>query len=105
VRNCQRDPEQRVCAQVVFVRRAVEFNQLFVNRRLIQRVPSFERRRDLLVNVGHRFLNTFATEPILVPVAQFPCFMFARARSARYRRASKYTAFKAHINFNGRIAA
>ncbi len=105
MRHRQRDPEQRVCAQVVFVRRAVEFDQLSVDLRLVQRVPSFEGRRDLVVNIGHCFLDAFAAEPALVAVTQFPCFMFAGARSAWDRCPAKCPAFNADINFNGGITA
>src|SRR5439155_4198503 len=102
--HCQRNSEQRICAQILLVRGAVKLDQLVVDFPLVARIPAFENRRDLIVNVGGCLLDTFAAEPAFLAIPQFPCFMLAGARSAWNRRPSKRTAFDAHIDFNCRIA-
>src|SRR5207248_11744711 len=67
-------------------------------------IPSIECRRDPVVNAGDSFLHSFAAVPVLVAVAEFPCFVLTGARSTWNRRPAKRASFHAHIDFNRRIA-
>jgi hypothetical protein len=72
---------------------------------LVARIPAFESRSNLIVDIGDCFLDTFAAESRLIAIAQFPCFMFAGACSAWNRRPAKRAPFQSHIDFDSRIAA
>src|SRR5262249_54457367 len=69
------------------------------------RVESFENRRNLVINIGNGPSYALATKAALVAVAQFQCFMFARARPARNSRPPEPIAFNAHIDLDCRIPA
>ncbi len=72
-----------------------------IDVRLIARIQSLEDRRDLLINIRNRFFQAFAAEAVLVPVAQFQCFMFARTRSAGNSCSSERAAFNTDVNLDG----
>jgi len=97
--------KERVGAEILFVLRSVELDQLVVDLGLIVRVPAFDLGRDFLVHVRDRFGHAFATVTLLVAVAQFPRFMFAGAGAARDRPASERAIFKTHVYFDRWISA
>ena len=71
-------PEQRVGAEPALGRRPVQFDQLLVERALIER-PAGERRRNLAIDVGDRRPHALAEVTALVAVAQFERFALARS--------------------------
>ena len=68
MRRGKRDGEQRVCAQIFFVRCAVEFDQAVVDLGLIARVATLERGSDLLVDVSDSARNAFTAKAVLVAI-------------------------------------
>src|SRR5438128_11004709 len=76
-----------------------------INLRLVARVPTLENLRNSVVNVGNSFPHALAAEAAFIAITQFPCFVFARARSAWNGRSTKRTALEPYIDFNCRIAA
>ncbi len=99
MRDRERNAKQCIRAQILFVRRAIELDHFVVDLGLVARVPAFDGRRNRAVHICHRFQYAFAAVTFLVAVAQFPGFVFARARAARHGGAAKRAAFQAHIDF------
>ena len=57
MRDGERNAEECVRAEFLFVRRAVELDHLRVEFRLFERIEAFERRRDRLVHARDRFAS------------------------------------------------
>src|SRR5206468_121724 len=103
--DCQRNAEQRVCAEILLIGRTIELDQFMINLRLVASIPALENRRNFVVYVGNSLPHTLATEAALIAITQFPCFVFARTCPAWHGGSSQHAAFKAHIDLNCRIAA
>ena len=105
VRGCERNSKQRVRAEIFFIRRPIEFDDLFVERGLLGCIKPDERARDRLVHIAHCFGHAFAAIAFLIAIAQFPRFVFPGARAARNGGAAKSAALQMHVYFNRRVAA
>ena len=105
VRRRERNAEQRIRAEILFVRRAVERDQFLVDLRLLERVPSGNRRRDCFLHGADGLGHAFAAVTFLVAIAQLPRFMLAGAGAARHRRATHRAAFQMHIHFDSGVPA
>ena len=105
VRRGQRNAEKRVGAEFLFVRRAVEFDDLRVEFRLLERIEAEQNRRDRLVHGRNRLAYALAAVTFLVTIPQLPCFMFAGARAARDRSPPERAAFEMYIDLDRRVAA
>jgi hypothetical protein len=100
-RNCQ----SCVRTQIRFVRSAVKVDQNFVDRRLIERVSSFQLAGNQIVDVADGFQHAFAAITFWIAVAQFNGFMLAGGGAGRNRRASSFTTREKHVGLNSWIAA
>ena len=101
----QRNSKQRVRAEPILVRRAVEFDQFFVEASLIGRIKAMQSAGDCFVNIAHRIAYAFACITFLVAIAQFPRFVFARAGATRHSGAAKCAAIQIDIYFDCWVAA
>ena len=101
----QRHAEDRVGAQVLLVRRAVELDQPLVDADLIERVPAGQRIGDRRVDVLNGLGHALAQIDALVAVAQLPGLVNARARPAGHGGPAERAVGKRHFDFDGRIAA
>ena len=93
MRDREGHAQQCVCAESFLIRRAVKLNQLAIDLRLVARIPAFQSRRDLVVDIGNRLLDPFAAITISFTIAQFPRFVLPGACPARDRRAAERAAF------------
>ena len=105
VRGRKRHAQERVGPQVLFVRSAIERDDLFIDLRLFERIVAGQRGSDHIGHAAHCFGDAFAPEAFLVTIAQFPSFMLAGAGATRDGRASHRTTLQMHIDFDGGIAA
>ena len=87
-RGRHRDSEDRIGAELAFVRRAVELDHRAIDADLIRRSHTIERRRDPLLDTLHRELDSLAAVTIGVAVTKLDRFMLAGGRSARNRGAA-----------------
>src|SRR5207247_11368016 len=83
-RDGHRDAEDRVGAELRLVRRAVCLEEDFVDLRLVERVETEDRRAERLIDVGDGLLDPFATEALLVAVAQLDGLVLAGGCAARH---------------------
>ena len=104
-RNGKRNPEDRVRAEVRFVRRSVELDQLRVDVALCGRVLAFERRAEHLVDGAHGLLHAFAVVARLVPIARFNGFVRPGRRPRRHDRFLDHAEAGRNGNRHRRIAA
>src|SRR5207253_10092432 len=91
--------------QIFFVWRTIQLDQLGVDFFLGPGVKSPESIRDYPIHIRDGLKHTFAAVTLLVVVPQFPCFVLARTRATRHRRATQRPAFQTHVYFDGGIAA
>jgi len=105
VRGCKRHTEQRVCAQIFFVGRTIQLDQLGIDFFLRAGVKSPEGIGNSPVHIPDRFEDAFAAITLLIAIPQFPCFMLTRAGTTRHGCSSERATFQSHIDFNGGIAA
>src|ERR1044072_699938 len=105
MRDRKRNAEQRIRAEILFVRRTIHLNHAIVDLRLIERAHAFDRRCDFLVHIGAGFQNAFTAVTFFVAVTQFPRFMLAGAGAARNNGSTERAAFESNINLDGWIAA
>ena len=101
----QRHAEDRVRAEVLLVRRAVELDHPLVDRDLVQRVHADQLVGDLFVDVGDGLLHALAQVVRLVAVAQLPGFVHAGAGAAGHGGRADRVVVERDIDFDGRIAA
>ncbi len=104
-RSSHRNGENGVCAQLAFVRRAIEGDHRLVNQPLVACVHAFEFGRNHGFNVGHGLQNTFAEEVAFIAVAEFHSLMLAGGSAGRNNCAAHGAALENHICFHGGIAA
>ncbi len=101
----QRNGENRVGAQLAFVRRAVERDHGLVNEALIGCVHAFEFGCDHGLDIGNGLQNALAQVVALVAVAQLHGLVLAGGGARRHDGAAQCAAFQNHICFHGGIAA
>ena len=86
--SCERHSQDRVRAELAFVRRAVERDHCLVQADLIESVQAGHFFRDDFFHICHGFGNATAEETLFLAVAQFPCLVFPDTRAARDNRAA-----------------
>lgn len=97
--------EDRVCAQVCFVRRAVELDHFVVDFDLVKRIVSDDFRSDNGIDVLYRFQNAFAQVTAFVSVTKLNRFVRA-CGSAGWNDSMAFSAgFQLNFDFDSRIAA
>ena len=99
------DGEDRVGAEVRFVRRAVELDHCGVDRELVARIHAFERACDRLLDVLHRSPHALPSVTLSVSVAQLDGFVLAGARPAGDRCATLNARGQDDVCFDGRVAS
>ena len=104
LRDRQRHAEDRVRAEALLVRRAVERAHHAIEPRLVFRVHAAERVEDLAVHRGDGFLDALAAIA-LAAVAQFHRFMRAGRGAGGNRSAAERAVFETDIDFDRRVAA
>src|SRR5260370_24617330 len=104
MRDRERHPKQSVRTKIFFVGRSVELDQTIVDLRLVAGVPASDGSRDFLVYVRDRFGYAFAAVTFLVPIAQFPSFVFPSARSTPNRAPPERPTSQPHVHFERLIA-
>src|SRR5439155_15391055 len=95
----------RVCAELAFVRRAVERDHRLVQADLIESVEASHFFSDDFVYIRHGLGDATAEEALFLAVAQFPCLVFPSARAARDDGRAGATAGERHYGFNSWITA
>ncbi len=85
-RDRERHAQQRVRAEIGFVRRAVEFDQRAVEIALRGRVEPLDRGTDQIVDGRDRLEHAFAAVALRVAVAQFDRLVRAGRRARRDER-------------------
>ena len=100
-----RNTENRIRTKVLLGRAAIEREHRGIDRRLLGRTVTKERRSDLVVHVVDGLEHTLSKEALLVAVAKLNSFMLTGRCSRRNRRAADGTAVQLDIDFNSRIAA
>ena len=103
-RHRHRDGEHRVCAEVGFVRRAVEIDHDLVDLRLQGGIVAMQRFGDRSVDIGDGFANAFAEIALLIVVAQFDGFVFAGGSAARDGGAAVAAIGEKNFGFDCRIS-
>ena len=103
--DSQRNAQNCVSAELLFVGRAVQFDHVGIDARLIQAVPANQFRSNLVIDVLHGLRDALAQVNLLVPVAQFPSFVSPGAGAAGYGGSTKRTVRQHHINFDGGITS
>ncbi len=101
----QRHAQDRVRAELLLVRRAVQLAEHLVDADLIERVGTDQLVGDLLVDVGDRLRDAFAQVDLLVAVAQLPSLVDAGARAAGDRGGADRAVVERDVDFDGGIAA
>jgi hypothetical protein len=104
VRGRHGDTEDRVRAEVLLRRRAVEPEHLAVDGRLLGRIQADELRRDLRVDVLDRLEHALAAVLALVAVAQLERLMLARARAGGNDGAAARTVLQVNFSLKGGVA-
>ena len=104
-RGSHGDGENRVGAELGFVRRAVGFDHASVERALVGGIHAGDCFRDRGIHMLDRLQHAFADVAGFVAVAQLDRFMFAGRSAGRNRAAADNAAFEAHVGFDGWIAA
>ncbi len=105
VRAGKGNAEERVRAEIFFVRRTVERDQFFIDLRLFARIKTAQRLGDFFIYTCDRIAHAFAAVTLFIAITQLPRFVFAGAGAARHGCASKRAAFQTHIHFDGWVAA
>ena len=100
-----RDGENRVRAQLAFVRRAVERDHGLVDQPLVGGIHAFQFGRDHGFNVGHGLQHALAEVMALVAVAQFHGLMLAGGSARRHDGAAQRAALQNYVCFHGGISA
>ena len=98
------DAEEGVGAELLFVGRAVEFDERVVERHLVGGVHAAQGGGDLVVHGVDGLAYALAEIFLFVAVAQFPGFVLAGGRPARDGRAALGTAFEEDLHLHGRVA-
>src|SRR5262249_19770069 len=104
-RDGQRDPEQRVGAQLPLVARAIEVDHLLVNRDLLQSVEASERILQCVVDVADGGEHTLAAVTSLVAVTQLHGLVGAGGGTRRHDRGPLSPAQQRDRHLHRRIAA
>ena len=105
-RRGHRNGENRVGAELAFVRRAIQRKHCAVNRGSGRRIQSREGRGDLrLVMFSAAFLVPFPEIARLVVIAEFDGLMLAGRCAGRNGGASDRAIREINVRFDGRIAA
>ena len=97
--------ENRVRAQVLLCRRAIDLEHLGVDGELVGAVEADELRCDQPVHVFHGLEHALAAVLGLVAVAQFERFMFARARAGGNDGAAARPVLEENFRFKGGVTA
>ena len=103
--HCHRDTENCIGTKVLLGRAAIEREHRGIDRRLLGRAVTQERRSNLVVHIVDGLEHTLSKEALLVAVAKLNSFMLAGRCSRRNSRAANGTAVQLDINFNSGIAA
>ena len=101
----ERDAEDGVGAELLFVVGAVELDERVVDFDLIERVHAAERGGDGLVDAFDGLFHAFAAVAFLVVVAQLPRLVLAGGRAAGRGGPPAHTAFEGDFDFDGGVAA
>src|SRR5439155_27013219 len=104
-RGCERDSQDRVRAELAFVRRAIERNHCLVQADLIESVHAGHLFRDNFFHIRDGFGDATREEALFLAVAQFPRLVFSGARAARHDGAAGRTAGERHYGFDSWITA
>ena len=96
--------QDRVCAELGFVGRAVEFDHLVIDRGLILGFHAGDGRSNFLQDVCDSFARAFAEVTLGIGVAQLDGFMFAGGRAGGNSRAAHGSVGQNDIGFDGGIA-
>ena len=97
--------EDGIGTEFLFVGCAVEFAHGAVDADLVERVVSGDGAGDGLVDIGHGFLHAFAEVTGSFAIAEFPCFMLARAGTARDDGSAGGAALQGDFYLDSGIAA
>ena len=100
----KRDAENRICAELCFVRRTVQAQEEVVDAGLVGGVQPFELWGDNFVDVLDRSQNALSAVAVLVAVAKLDGFKRAGARAAGYGRPSLAATLECDINFEGGVS-
>ncbi len=103
--DCERDAENRVCAEFGLRCGAVQLEHELVDAALIAGALAEQRRGDDLVHVVHSLGNALAEVALGVAVAKLKCFVHASGSARRNSGAAKRAILENNIHFDCRIAA
>ena len=105
MRHRQRNAENRIRAELLLGRRAVELDHRLVDADLVERFHPLDFGEDLLVDVLDRLEHALAAVTLLVAVAQFKRLVFAGGRPRRNCRRPGRTGFQLDLHLDGGVAA
>ena len=95
---------RHVAAQFRFIRRAVQFDQGFVQPSLVQHVQSTDLRQNDVLRHLHRFIHAVAVVPGRVAVAQDERLVLSGRDAGGRSRSSHYAVFRDQIHLQQRLA-
>jgi len=102
--GCERDAENGVGTEILFVRRAVELDHSLVDVDLIHRVEADELVGDDFVDIRDGLLDALSHIDRFVAVAKLPRLVHAGARPARHGSRADRVVIERDIDFDRRIA-
>ncbi len=101
----QRYAEDRIGAEILFVRRAIELDHPLVDGDLVERIHAHKLVSDFFVDVVDGFQHALAQKVRLVAVAQLPGLMHTGAGAAGNGGRANRVIVQSYIDLDGRIAA
>ena len=97
--NSHRDSENRVCAELLLVRRPIELDHQSVNVALRRSILADDAWSDDFDHVGDRFQNSLAMESLHVPITQLQGFVDSRRCSRGNGSSSLASILSPNIHF------
>ena len=101
----ERDAEDRVRAEILLVRRAVQLQHPLVDRDLVHRIQAHELVGNLVVDIGDGGLHALAKKVRFVAVAELPRLVGAGAGTAGHGGGADRVVVQRDIDLDGGIAA
>jgi hypothetical protein len=104
VRGRERDPEDRVRAELRLVERPIELEHPAVDLALVERVHTHQLRRDDLVDVAACGQHALPPVALLVAVTELERLVLSGGRAGRDRGTSEGAVVEVHVDLDGRVA-